>query len=363
MEITETENGVSTVERYHVPVVDPNPGNDTAAGSTTVASSGNVDACIDIMMAVPENSAADTLVGEVWVYDPDDDPSDAATRFMHGLDGAGSENFAVGTGDKDDEFVPLRISVSDTARLDYEARTNSYLLKLWVKDGKDTAGNNDDAIDSSICLWIKVSDVPEDAERQVPENSAVDTLVGDPITIAPSTGDLELSGHGQAHFKVARTNDGKAQLSVAEAYLDHEVRAAYHLTISVVGDSASEIDVQVAVTDVSESDILTLTATPADPSPGESVTLRVSVGDLPNGASVLGFAWQRNYTISDADSNWSDLGQGTSPLHTVTPQWPREREVPGVDRLFRRTRDTQCHIQRRGRGVVAEATLSVAMVA
>ena len=318
LEITETEDGSDTVKTYHVPVADPTPGNDTAEDSITVARTSNVDACIDIMMAVPENSSADTLVGEVWVYDPDDDPNDAATRFTHGLDGAGNENFVVGTGAKEGDFAPLRISVSDTARLDYEARTNSYLLKLWVKDGKDTAGNNDDAIDSSICLWIKVSDVPEDAERQVPENSAVDTQVGGPITIAPSTGDLELSGHGHAHFKVARTNDGKAQLSVAEAYLDHEVRAAYHLTIGVVGDSASEIDVQVAVTDVSENDILTLTATPADPSPGDSVALRVSVGDLPNGASVLGFAWQRNYTTSDADSNWTNLGQGTSPLHTVT---------------------------------------------
>ena len=133
--------------------------------------------------SVPENSPADTNVGEAFTAtDPEDD------TLVYSLTGPGSERFTVG--------ADGQITVAAEASIDFED-TPSYTLTLGVTDNKDAADNAalTEAYDDTITVTITVTNLNEapifddrgPAERSVPENSPADTTVGAPFKATKAT--------------------------------------------------------------------------------------------------------------------------------------------------------------------------------
>ena len=152
VEITEIENGVSTVKTYHVPVLDQTPGNNMDTGTATVSGSANVAPMFQITRSVPENSPAGTVVGDpVAVKEPD-----TGDTLTFGLTGDGAGNFAASA----DANGNAQVTVAEGAHLNYE-QEQSYDLVLTVSDGRDASGNADPAIDHAIAVRISLEDVDE----------------------------------------------------------------------------------------------------------------------------------------------------------------------------------------------------------
>ena len=174
VKITETVDGVEKVVTRDLPVLDPNPDNDTAAASTTVASSANVDPMFQVTRSVPENSAVGTNVGDpIAAKEPN-----TGDTLTFTLVGDGADAFTVsGVAGR------AQIAVAANADLDYET-IGFYDLTLQVSDSKDHAGNTDTAIDHSIGVQIEIIDVLEFTVTL----SASDTspTVGDNITFTVS---------------------------------------------------------------------------------------------------------------------------------------------------------------------------------
>jgi len=152
--ITESaEDGQKVAKTYHVPVLDPNPANDMATGTTTVATKSNVDPMFRITRSVAENLPTGTLVGApVPAFDQNSD------GLTYSLSGDHSAKFEV------DEQG--QISLSWCGVLDYESQS-SYSLVLSVSDGKDRTGNTDTSIDHTIGVLVQVTDV-DDASQPSP---------------------------------------------------------------------------------------------------------------------------------------------------------------------------------------------------
>ena len=64
---------MEVVKTYHVPVPDPNPRNNTASGTVTVASETNVNPMFVVVRSVEENSQGVNLGDPVPVLPGDDD--------------------------------------------------------------------------------------------------------------------------------------------------------------------------------------------------------------------------------------------------------------------------------------------------
>ena len=201
VEITETVKNEKTVVTYQVPVPDPNPGNDTAAGTTTVASKTNADPMFQVTRSVPENSPAETLVGNpIAVREPD-----SRDTLTFGLTGDGADNFTASS-----VSGGAQIAVASGANLDYETRS-SYALVLTVSDGLDHEGNTDTAIDHTIGVQVEIDDVTVFTVTL----SASDTspTVGDTITFTVSIENPPVPV-SQLHFRWSEqdypTGDGSA---------------------------------------------------------------------------------------------------------------------------------------------------------
>ena len=133
--------------------------------------------------------------------------------------------------------------------------------------------------------------------RSVPESSAAGTNVGAPVSVKnPDGSDLTftLTGNGHENFTVEAV-EGGAQIKVAaNSYLNYEDTASpnnYDLTLQVSdgkdsnGNDDDSVDdtilVRIAVTDVSESVGLTVTATPATQRVNIDVEASSFVGEQP----------------------------------------------------------------------------------
>ena len=156
--ISATETVTTNSGNHEVPVPDPTPSNNTASGAVTVESRANVDPNFVVVRSVAENSQGVDLGDPVPVLPGDDD------TLTYSLTGLGAEKFeatAVTGG--------VQLSVADDAVLNYED-AHSYTLVLGVSDGKDDAGNDDDAIDGKIAVRVNITDVTN--ERMVVTLSA-----------------------------------------------------------------------------------------------------------------------------------------------------------------------------------------------
>ncbi len=171
VEITETADGTTTVETYHVPVLDPNTGNDTATGSITVASIRNVDPHWDIVLMVEENTEGGTPVGdELWVFDDDGDTPTFKELTDQELESMSLAPFGVNGADlfthsvtRDGDFTGVQIAVESGASLDHETAP-VYFLAMGVHDSKDAQGNADETIDDVLVVVIKLVDLIDEAQ-------------------------------------------------------------------------------------------------------------------------------------------------------------------------------------------------------
>ena len=278
--------------------------------------------------SVQENSAADTLVGAPI------EVTDAGTNTLaYTLSGDGHDLFTV---ERDATTGNAQIKVSDQGGLDYEVRS-SYQLDL------DVIGYADTSNDHTVRVTITVTDQPE-AERSVQENSAADALVDAPIEVTDAgtnTLAYTLSGGGHGHFTVERdATTGNAQIKVSDqAGLDYEVRSSYHLDLGVTGyaDTSNDhtVRVTITVTDVTETAVvettddslaagIVLTASPTGPltasSSGTTVRLTASVGDLPAGYTLDGFAWEEASSWTPTATTWDthNAHKNHRPHHSYT---------------------------------------------
>ena len=191
VEVTETnEQGTEEVVTYHVPVPDPTPGNNTATGTTTVASEPNVEPMFLASRSVPENSAADTNVGDtIAVKEPN-----AADTLTFSLTGEGTRT--------NSPYHPVsggaQIAVANGTNLDYET-TQSYDLTLGVSDGKNLAGDPDTSIDHTIAVRVDVTDDPWDNGTLSVTPSLSSTTLNTSVTFTAQVTGLP-SGHGSITY-------------------------------------------------------------------------------------------------------------------------------------------------------------------
>ena len=168
--ISATETVTTNSGDYDVPVLDPTPGNNTATGTTTVASSANVAPMFVVTRSVPENSSPGVLLGgPIAVREPDGD------TLTFSLTGEGADQFTASS-----VSGGAQIAVAGGADLDYETAP-SYDLALGVSDGKDDAGNADSSTDHTIVVEIEVTNDPRDdvtlTMTYSPDSPGTDTLV------------------------------------------------------------------------------------------------------------------------------------------------------------------------------------------
>ena len=193
--ITETnDQGVKSVEDYDLPVLDPDPSNDTAAATFTVATTSNTDPMFFVTRSIPENSAASTKVGDpVGVKDPQTDDTLTFT-----LTGTRAHKFTVSS-----VSGGAQIAVANGAILDYET-VPMYDLVLGVSDGKDANGNADDTVDHTIGVLINLENVADDPSLAIsanPENAQR----GRDVTLTATTTNLP-EGHGTLTYHWIETD-------------------------------------------------------------------------------------------------------------------------------------------------------------
>ena len=166
--ISATETVTTNSGNHEVPVPDPTPGNNTASGSVTVASSANVDPMFVVIRSVAEESHGVNLGDPVPVLAGDED------ALTYTLTGVGADNFTASS-----VAGGVQIAVACSANVDYETK-QSYDLALGVSDGKDEAGNDNSSIDDTIAVVIEILDVTE--STLTVSASQITATFGTPVT-------------------------------------------------------------------------------------------------------------------------------------------------------------------------------------
>ena len=185
------------VKTYHVLVPDPGPTENTAAGTLTVASSANVAPMFQVARSVPENSPAETLVGDpISVREPD-----SGDTLTFGITGDGADQFTASS-----VSDGAQIAVASGANLDYESRS-SYSLLLTVSDGKDAAGNADPSVDHTIGVLINVTDDVSEPFSVTLHVSNASPNIGESVTLSATYHNVPVA-IDQLHFIFIRTTNG-----------------------------------------------------------------------------------------------------------------------------------------------------------
>ena len=185
------------VKTYHVLVPDPGPTENTAAGTLTVASSANVAPMFQVMRSVPENSPAETLVGDpISVREPD-----SGDTLTFGITGDGADQFTASS-----VSGGAQIAVASGANLDYESRS-SYSLLLTVSDGKDAAGNPDPSVDHTIGVLINVTDDVSEPFSVTLHVSNASPNIGESVTLSATYHNVPVA-IDQLHYTFIRTTNG-----------------------------------------------------------------------------------------------------------------------------------------------------------
>ena len=212
----------------------------------------------------------------------------------------------------DDPDGPVRLDAGDTIQF---AGTSTDVPLLWSGRGTES-GHKVDGSRTPANLNSAPAFVVATATRDVPENSAPSTDVGDPI---PEASDADsdtltyfMDGTDEAHFSF---NDFRQILTFED--LDHETKNTYSVTVTADdGNGGTDtIAVTINVTDVNEK-----SATPAKPTlaavDGSSTTLTASweKPDLNGGPDITGYALQ--YRAGTAGS-WEDFAHGDTAVTTT----------------------------------------------
>ena len=185
-----------------------------------------------------ENSAAGTNVGDPVTAT---DSGDTLTYTLEGPDAA-SFDIVLTSG---------QIRTKSGVTYDYETKS-SYAV---IVRAEDRNGGSD-----TIAVTITVTDAPPafqaaSTTREVAENSAAGTNVGDPVT-ATATGDTltyTLEGPAAASFEIVSTS-GQIRTKSGVTY-DYETKSSYEVVVRAEdrNGGSDTIDVTITVTDVDDS--------------------------------------------------------------------------------------------------------------
>ena len=155
------------------------------------------------------------------------------------------------------------------------------------------------------------------ADRSVAENTSAGVNIGDPVTATDREGDTLSYSLGGADAESFALVAATGQL-LTKASLDHEVRAAYTVIVSVHDNKSStgadsgsvddSITVTITVADVDEEG--TVTFTPQDMVVGTEVT--VTLIDPDGGVSDVSWLWERSSDLAA----WADIAEPTSDSYT-----------------------------------------------
>ena len=152
-------------------------------------------------------------------------------------------------------------------------------------------------------------------KRSVKENTAIGTLVGDPISVYRGDYDpvtFTLTGPGHSQFSVEADSDGNALIKVA-GNLDYETKYRYDLVLGVSdgkdheGNADDSIDdtipVKISIQDVRFSVVL------SNPHPraGESVTITMTIVEPPPGMVRSNLSMYLLERREDGSSNRVDM--------------------------------------------------------
>ncbi len=276
-------------------------------------------------LTVAENTPGNTDIGEpVAGKDPESDV------LTYSLVGADSSWFEVGISSG---------QLKTKAVLDHESPTDSdfdnvYEFRIWVTDGMDESGQLSNAVDDSIDVTIRVSDVNElpafdtvSAALAVDENTAANTGVGDPIAALDPESDglaYSLAGADSSWFDVDTTSGRimTKEMLDYETPLDSNGDNVYELTLQVsdgrdeAGNSDTEVDattsVSITVRNVNEPpefDSATLELTAVENTPaGTSVGSPVAAHD-PESDTL-------EYALSGVDHGQFEIDSSTGQLRT-----------------------------------------------
>ena len=210
------------------------------------------DAITEKTIDVPENSTSFDAIKAIDDNDVDED-------LTYTLGGADADFFSYADG---------VLTVDAGTTLDFESDTTSYELELSVSDMKDRFDLDDTVVDATITLTINVTNVNEapvitegeTAERDVDENSAGGTNVGDPIAFSDvdvgDTATFSIGASGAWAFGIESTDENSIQITVDRGVmLDHETQDSYTVTVTVTdgGGLTDSIEVTISINDVNEA--------------------------------------------------------------------------------------------------------------
>ena len=245
--------------------------------------------------SISENTAANRNVGApVSATDEDND------SLTYTLTGGDADSFDIVS-------TSGQIRTKTGVTYDHED-TSTYVVTVNVSDGKDDAGESDDAVDDSITVTISLADVNEKPALSGPVNATFREngtgVVASYAAEDPDLGDSiswSLTGSDQSFFTIS---NGALSFNAPP---DREARNPVYRVTVVATDSEGLTDTRgltVTVTDVNESPVVT----GADPDPfTENTTGPVGTftAEDPEGAAIIwslrgGRAVEFNLTPSGA---------------------------------------------------------------
>ena len=272
-----------------------------------------------IIRTVPENTAANQNIGA-----PVSASDDEEGTLTYRLAGTDDTSFAIDT-------TTGQLKTKTGVDLDHET-TDTYSVTVWVSDGKASNGDAEDPPqdDTYIDVIIEVTDLNEmpvfDAnspvEYEIVENTDADTNIDAALSASDEdqneTLTYGLTGTDAASFDIDTTS-GQVK---TKAYLDHETKETYSVTVTVRDsrddngdpDTATDatIDVTITVTDEDEDGKIILPNAP--PSAGNSVTAVLEDQDGIKTDVDVEWVW----SISTDQTNWTPIDGATTD--TYIPQ-------------------------------------------
>ena len=257
-----------------------------------------------IVLEVSEDTTIGVGIGEYEAFDPD-----AGDVVTYSVSGADAGLFQV------DSYGQLQLKEA----LDYEDKS-TLIVVVSATDGRDDSGTTEQTPlpDDTITVTVTLTNVfeaprfndeiPQDESsitRTVPENTAVDQPVGDPVSATDDENDTltySLGGTDAGAFDFDTTT---GQIKTKDA-LDYESQSSYSVTVSVSDGKANDgtvedppqpdtyIDVTIEVDDVNEAPIFDTTP-PVEYDIGEN-----TAADSPIGTALTATDPDENETLTYA---------------------------------------------------------------
>ena len=267
----------------------------TPATSTTGSNSAPQFAHTRAQLTVPENSPAETHVGDpLRATDADGDP------LMYTL--TGSDLFEI-------DVAQGQITVAEGAVLNHEAAP-SHSVMVTVSDPRDATDT-----DALTILVSDVNEAPEftaaTAERSVSENAQPGANVGVPVIATDVDDDpltYGLTGAATSDFEI---DEHTGQITVAEGAALDAARSPYSVTVTADDGQGETAMVEVTITVTARPPIIIITGGggggggPSGPTPSEvdfEWTVDRDIEELDGGNDRATGVWSDGTTLWVADN-------------------------------------------------------------